>query len=70
MTLKIYVDGALATTATKALEADNAAHLVTVGNLQGTNTFSGLLDEVRIYSQALTLAQIQTDIAIPITPPR
>ena len=33
-TLKIYVDGALVTTATKALEADNAAHVVTVGNLQ------------------------------------
>ena len=66
--LKIYVDGALVTTATKALEADNAAHLVTVGNLHGTNTFSGLLDEVRIYSQALTLAQIQTDMATPITP--
>jgi len=31
-TLQIYVDGALVTTATKALEADNAAHVVTVGN--------------------------------------
>ena len=32
-TLQIYVDGALATTATKALEADGAGHVVTVGNL-------------------------------------
>ena len=40
-TLQIYVDGALATTATKALEADGAGHVVTVGNLFGTNTFSG-----------------------------
>ena len=31
--LKIYVDGALVTTATKALEADGAGHVVTVGNL-------------------------------------
>ena len=69
-TLKIYVDGALATTATKALEADNAAHVVTVGNLLGSNPFSGLLDEVRIYSQRTGRgAQIQVDMATPITPP-
>ena len=34
-TLKIYVDGALVTTATKALEADGAGHVVTLGNLLG-----------------------------------
>ena len=66
--LKIYVDGALATTATKALEADGAGHVVTVGNETGTNTFSGLLDEVRIYSRVLTLAEIQADMTIPNTP--
>ena len=63
--LRIYVDGALVTTATKALEVDNAAHVVTLGNLGGTNTFSGVLDEVRIYSRALTLAEIQADRATP-----
>ena len=57
------------TSATKALEADSATHVVMVGNLQGTNTFSGLLDEVRIYSRALTLAEIQADRTTPITPP-
>ena len=67
--LNIYVDGALATTATKALEADDASHVVTVGNLIGNNPFSGLLDEVRLYSRALTLAEIQADMATPITPP-
>ena len=46
-TLQIYVDGALATTATKALEADGAGHVVTLGNLRGSNPFSGVLDEVR-----------------------
>jgi len=40
---------------------------VTVGNLFGANPFSGLLDEVRIYSRALTLAEIQADMATPIT---
>ena len=66
--LLIYVDGALATTATKALEADGASHVVTVGNQQGNNPFSGLLDDVRIYSRVLTLAEIQADRATPIVP--
>ena len=67
-TLQIYVDGALVTTATKALEADDAAHVVTVGNQRGNNPFSGLLDEVRIYSRVLTLAEIQADMTTPIAP--
>ena len=45
-----------------------ATHVVMVGNLQGTNTFSGLLDEVRIYSRVLTLAEIQADRTTPIVP--
>ena len=60
--LQFYVDGALATTATKALEADGAGHVVTVGNLFGNNTFSGLLDEFRIFSRVLTLAEIQAEV--------
>ena len=45
--LNIYVDGVLVTSETKALEADDPGHVVTVGNLHGNNTFSGVLDEVR-----------------------
>jgi fibronectin type 3 domain-containing protein len=72
-TLSFYVDGTLRTTATKALEADGASHLVTIGNhllggLNQANAFSGLLDEVRIYNRALSQAEIQTDMATPITP--
>ena len=67
-TLRIYVDGALATTATKALEADGAGHVVTLGNQQGNNPFSGLLDDVRIYNRVLTPAEIQADRATPIVP--
>ena len=67
-TLRIYVDGALITTVTKALEADNATHVVTLGNMHGSNPFSGLLDEFRVYSRVLTLAEIQADRATPITP--
>jgi hypothetical protein len=61
----IYVDGALATTAPKGLEADGADHIVMLGNHLGRNTFSGLLDEVRIYNRALTQAEIQTDMNTP-----
>jgi hypothetical protein len=68
-TLRIYVDGALVTTATKALETDNPAHVVTVGNLRSSHAFSGVLDEVRLYSRALTLAEIQADRTTPITLP-
>ena len=66
--LNIYVDGVLVTTATKALEADGAGHVVTLGNLFGSNPFSGLLDELRVYSRALTLAEIQADKATPLAP--
>jgi chitodextrinase len=68
-TVQIYVDGTLRTTATKNLEADNAAHLVTLGNLTNSNPHSGLIDEVRIYSRALTAAQVTTDMATPVNPP-
>jgi hypothetical protein len=67
-TLRIYVDGILATTATRALEADGAGHVVTVGNLHGSKAFSGLLDEVRIYNRVLTLAEIEVDKTAPIVP--
>ena len=66
--LNIYVDGVLRTTAIKTLEGDGTGHVVTVGNHQGSNPFSGLLDDVRIYSRALTLAEIQTDRTTPIVP--
>ena len=61
-TMQFYVDGALATTAPKALEADNPGHVMTVGNLLGDNSFSGLLDEFRIFSRVLTQAEIQAEL--------
>jgi hypothetical protein len=67
-TVQFYVDGTLRTTAIKNLEADNAAHLFMIGNLHGTNTFSGLLDEVRIYSRVLTAAEVGVDMTTPLAP--
>ena len=61
-TMRFYVDGALATTAPKALEADNPDHIMTVGNRLGDNSFSGLLDEFRIFSRVLTQTEIQAEL--------
>ncbi|MBS0168705.1 MAG: LamG domain-containing protein, partial [Nitrospira sp.] len=67
-TLRMYVDGVLITAITKALEADGATHVVTLGNLLSGNPFSGQLDELRIYNRVLTLTEIQTDRATPLSP--
>jgi hypothetical protein len=48
------------------LEADNAAHVVTIGNMHGSNPFSGMIDEVRVYNQALSAAQVVSDMNTPI----
>jgi hypothetical protein len=65
-TVQIYLDGTLRTTATKNLEADNTAHLVTIGNHGGANPFSGLIDELRVYNQALTAAQVAALSTTPL----
>ncbi|MBW8833387.1 MAG: hypothetical protein JF606_29240, partial [Burkholderiales bacterium] len=64
--VQIYVDGTLRTSATKNLEADNAAHIVVIGNHLNANPFSGLVDEVRIYNQALTAAQVSSSMNTPL----
>jgi len=60
--MQFYVDGALATTAPKTLEADNPGHVMTIGNLFGDNSFSGLIDEFLIYNRSLTPAEIQAEL--------
>jgi hypothetical protein len=66
--LQIYVDGTLRTSATKDLEPDNAAHVVTIGNMLGSTAFSGLVDEVRIYNHALSAAEVAAAQATPLQP--
>jgi hypothetical protein len=66
--LQIFVDGTLRTTAMRNIEADAAGHVVYIGSMQGRNTFSGLIDEVRIYNRALTATQLQTDMNSPLAP--
>ncbi len=69
-TLRLFVNGvqvsALATTG----NIKTTTNMLRIGgspNL-GTQYFSGLIDEVRIYRRALSQAEIQTDMNTPIVP--
>jgi hypothetical protein len=67
-TLQFYLDGTLRTTATKNLEADGTSHTFVIGNHLNSYPFSGLIDEVRVYGQALTATQVSTDMNTPLAP--
>jgi hypothetical protein len=63
-TLKMYVNGVLATSTTQAGTITTSTNALQIG---GDTTygqyFNGLIDEVRVYNIALTQAQIQSDMA-------
>ena len=68
--LTLYVNGIqVATRAqTGTIEVSNNDLTIGGNNLYG-QYFTGIIDEVRIYNQALSATEIQTDMATPITPP-
>jgi hypothetical protein len=63
-TLKIYVNGTLATSTPQSGTMTASTNALQIG---GDTTygqyFKGLIDEVRVYNIALTQAQIQSDMA-------
>ena len=63
-TLRLYVDGSLVASvaATGAISTSTGA-LRIGGNVLWGEYFQGLIDEVRVYNRALTLSQIQSDMA-------
>ena len=69
-TMRLFVNGVQV-----ASQAQTGAITATTNQLRigGSTTmsqyFDGRVDEVRIYARALTAAEIQTDMATPITPP-
>jgi concanavalin A-like lectin/glucanase superfamily protein/galactose oxidase-like protein/Big-like domain-containing protein/purple acid phosphatase-like protein len=67
--LRLYVDGAEVATqpATAALTA-SAGSVRIGGNSVSSQFFSGLIDEVRIYNDARTPAEIAADMNAPIVP--
>ena len=75
-TLDIYVNGVLddgILTGTVPSSQNDPADNVNIGRRGGGFYFNGVIDEVRMYSRALTQAEIQSDMNTPIgsviTPP-
>ena len=64
-TLRLYVDGTLADSAAGVHGTSNNALLFGRWS-SNTEFWNGLIDEVRIYSRALSVAEIQTDMTIPV----
>jgi chitodextrinase len=66
-TARLYVNGVLASSQTEPANLITSANPLQIGgdSLYG-QFFQGMIDEVRVYNVALTLAQIQTDMATPI----
>jgi fibronectin type 3 domain-containing protein len=69
-TLRLYVNGALAgSTAASGPMPDSDGPLRIGGNAVWGEYFDGLIDELRIYSRALSATEIQGDMNAPVTPP-
>jgi hypothetical protein len=67
--LRLYVNGALVRTrAVTGTLANTANPLRIGGDLPWGEYFNGLIDEVRVYSRALSLAEIQTDMTTAVNP--
>ena len=66
--MRLYVDGVEVGSISKSGDIDTNGNVpAAVGNQpQGGKPFDGLIDEVRLYSSALTVEQIQTDMTIQI----
>src|SRR5215831_13533456 len=66
-TLRLYVNGTQVASTAKTGAIASSANPLQIGgdSLYGQN-FAGLIDEVRVYSVALTAAQVQADMATPV----
>lgn len=68
-TLKLYVNGEPVNHSASGSIASSTGPLRFGGNAVWGEYFDGLIDEVRIYNRALTLAEIQADMNAPVDPP-
>jgi hypothetical protein len=67
-TLRLFVNGVqVGTLAVSGPMATSAGALRIGGNAVWGEYFSGLIDEVRIYNRALTAAEIQSDMNVPVS---
>jgi acyl dehydratase len=68
-TIRVYVNGTQVATRAQTGPITTSTGVLRIGgNAVWSEFFQGLIDEVRIYSRALTAAEIQADMATPITP--
>ncbi len=68
-TLRLYVDGSEVANAQSDPAQDTAGALRIGGNSMWGEYFDGLIDDVRVYDQALTAAQIETAKTTPVDEP-
>jgi len=67
-TVRLYVNGTLVrSSATTGALLTSTGALRIGGNSVWGEFFQGIIDEVRVYNRALTQAEIQTDMATPVT---
>jgi hypothetical protein len=64
-TVRLYVDGVLASSATGTHGTNNNPLVFGQWSL-GTEYWNGLIDEVRVYTRALTATEVQTDLNTPV----
>jgi hypothetical protein len=70
-TLNLYVNGTQVASRAIAGSIQASANPLHIGgNAVWGEYFAGLIDEVRIYNRALSVAEIQSDMNTPITPPQ
>jgi hypothetical protein len=66
-TLRLYVNGTLATSRALTVPINISASPLRIGgNRIWSEWFAGLIDEVRVYNRALSQAEIQSDMATPL----
>ncbi len=64
--LKLYVNGSLATSQAYSGAVDSTADPFLIGNSAVNEAFTGTIDEVRVYNYAPTQTEIQHDMYTPI----
>jgi hypothetical protein len=68
--LQLYVNGALNTSVAQNLTPAANTSPLFIGQYGGNaDRMNGIIDEVRIYSRALSQTEVQTDMNTPIAPP-
>lgn len=58
-TLRLYVDGTLVASVAEKVRIRRAKQPLTLGSQAGAHSWSGKIDEVRVYDRGLSAAEVQ-----------